>query len=220
MHYNFATAQAGADIEKGQLVIFNEAGQLVPSSMQDSCCLEFGPMREGVPAGSMVDLRYFIRVPSNIERPRPPRHYTFMEMARAVAKRSPCWRAQHGAVAVRDNHVLATGYNGPPSGTPHCTIDSCTRWGKPTRELYAGCPAVHAEQNVIIQASLNRVSLAGATVYCTAMPCEWCARMLVNSGIAEFVAHETFVDLVQEELILGIMHPGIRVIYLPHELEA
>lgn len=116
----------------------------------------------------------------------------FLKIASVIAERSTCRRHNIGAVAVRDRHVLATGYNGAPAGLKDCLELGCLR---DELRIASGtqnelCRAIHAEQNVIIQAALHGVSLEGATIYCTHSPCVLCSKMLVNAKINRFV---TFV---------------------------
>ena len=112
----------------------------------------------------------------------------FLKIALVVAERSTCVRHHVGAVAVRDKHILATGYNGAASGLKDCLELGCLRDqnGIASGTHHEICRAIHAEQNVIIQSSLHGVSLSGATVYCTHTPCIICAKMLVNSKIKRF----------------------------------
>jgi len=119
-----------------------------------------------------------------------------MEVARVVAKRSTCLRRQVGAVLVRDNHILATGYNGAPAGLEHCLDTGCLReqMGIPSGERHELCRAIHAEQNVIIQAALHGVTTAGSTVYVTCQPCFICAKMLINAGIVRVVCEGPYTD--------------------------
>jgi len=120
----------------------------------------------------------------------------FLKIAAVVAERSTCRRHQVGAVAVVDKHILATGYNGAPSGLPDCLELGCQRdllkIASGTRQEV--CRAIHAEQNVIIQASLHGVSLEGSTIYCTHTPCVLCAKMLVNAKIKRFVSSGEYKD--------------------------
>jgi dCMP deaminase len=146
--------------------------------------------------------------------PRPPWPVYFMDIADLVARRSTCRRRQVGAVAVKDKRILATGYNGAPSGISHCLEVGCLREqeGIPSGERHELCRGIHAEQNVIIQASLHGVSIQGATIYCTHTPCVLCAKMLVNSRIARFVsfgkyADETFIELFKDAGIKFEMKP-------------
>jgi dCMP deaminase len=120
----------------------------------------------------------------------------FLKVASVVAERSTCCRHHVGAVAVRDKHILATGYNGAPAGLKDCLELGCLRdeLNIPSGTRHEICRGIHAEQNVIIQASLHGVSLEGATVYCTHSPCVLCAKMLVNAKIRRFVTFGTYAD--------------------------
>ena len=129
----------------------------------------------------------------------------FLKIASVVAERSTCRRHHMGAVAVRDKHILATGYNGAPAGAKDCLELGCLRdeLGIASGTRQEICRAIHAEQNVIVQAGLHGVSIGGSTVYCTHTPCVLCAKMLVNSRIARFVSFgkyndDTFVELFKE----------------------
>ena len=138
---------------------------------------------------------------------RLPYYRYFMNMAFLVAQRSTCRRRKVGAVAVKDNHILATGYNGAPAGAPHCLDIGCLReeLGIPSGQRHELCRAVHAEQNVIIQAALHGVSLQGATIYCTTQPCFICAKMLVNAGVAEVRAAEVYDDPMAREVLFDLL---------------
>ena len=104
----------------------------------------------------------------------------FMRIAFLVAERCTCLRRKVGAVAVKDNRILATGYNGAPSNTPHCLDIGCLReqLGIPSGQRHEICRGLHAEQNVIIQAATHGVSVEGSVIYCTTQPCLICAKML------------------------------------------
>jgi dCMP deaminase len=126
----------------------------------------------------------------------------FLKIASVVAERATCRRHHMGAVAVRDKHILATGYNGAPAGAKDCLELGCLRdeLGIPSGTRQEICRAIHAEQNVIIQAGLHGVSMEGATVYCTHTPCVLCAKMLVNARIARFVSFGKYNDDTFKEL--------------------
>lgn len=127
---------------------------------------------------------------------RPSIDSYFISIARVVATRTTCLRNKVGAVIVRDKQILATGYNGAPSGTEHCLDIGCIRIKEniPSGKNHEKCRAVHAEQNAIIQAALHGVSVAGATLYCTHQPCILCAKILINSGIKRVVFGQTYPD--------------------------
>ena len=136
---------------------------------------------------------------------RPDIDEYFLKIASVVAERSTCRRHHVGAVAVRNKHILATGYNGAAAGLSDCLELGCLRdeMNIPSGTRQEVCRGIHAEQNVIIQASLHGVSLEGATVYATHTPCILCAKMLVNARIKRFVtfgkyADDSFVELFKE----------------------
>ena len=139
---------------------------------------------------------------------RPDTDEYFLKIASVVAERSTCRRHHIGAIAVRDKHILATGYNGAPSGARDCLELGCLRdeLGIPSGERHEICRGIHAEQNVIIQASLHGVSLEGSTIYATHAPCRQCAKMLVNAKIKRLVTFgsyndSSFADLFREASI-------------------
>ena len=144
---------------------------------------------------------------------RPPWPIYFMDIADLVARRSTCLRRQVGAVAVKDKRILATGYNGAPSGIPHCLEVGCLREqeGIPSGERHELCRGIHAEQNVIIQAAYHGVPIQGGTLYCTNLPCAICSKMLINAGIKEIYYREGYADFLSEELLKAAGVPVIRL---------
>jgi dCMP deaminase len=154
---------------------------------------------------------------------RPDVDEYFLKIASVVAERSTCRRHHVGAVAVRNKHILATGYNGAPSGSKDCLELGCLRdeLNIPSGERQEICRGIHAEQNVIIQATLHGVSLEGSTIYATHTPCVLCAKMLVNAGIKRYISFgkyndSTFVDLFKEAGIEVNLkkRPPSRISYL------
>ena len=127
-----------------------------------------------------------------------------------VAERSTCRRHHVGAVAVRDKHILSTGYNGAAAGLADCLKLGCLRdeLNIESGTRHEICRGIHAEQNVIIQASLHGVSLGGSIIYCTHTPCILCAKMLVNAGITRFVSFGKYND---DEFIRLFREAGIMV---------
>lgn len=122
----------------------------------------------------------------------------YLGIALAVAKKSTCLKKQYGAVLVKNDQVLATGYNGPVRGEPHCT--KCTKVSCDKDMLeYSSCPACHAEMNCII--SVSRDEMLGATLYLAGYitstgeenlnvePCEICLRLIKNAGIDRVVTN-------------------------------
>lgn len=127
---------------------------------------------------------------------RPSWDDYFMEITRVVASRSTCLRRQVGAIIVKDKRILSSGYNGAPSGLPHCSEVGCLRekLSVPSGERHELCRGLHAEQNAIIQGAVHGVSLAGGTVYSTTQPCVLCSKMLINAQIRKIVFQGSYPD--------------------------
>ncbi len=134
---------------------------------------------------------------------RPTWQDYFLQITYTVAQRSTCLRRKVGAIAVLDNRILATGYNGTPQGITHCAATGCLRIKEnvPSGERHDICRGLHAEQNVIIQAAQTGVSLRGATLYCTTQPCLICTKMLINSGIKEIYYTNPYHDALALEML-------------------
>ncbi len=134
---------------------------------------------------------------------RPSWSEYFMDIARLVARRSTCLRRQVGAVLVKEKHILATGYNGTPSGITHCAEVGCLRQqlGVPSGERHELCRGLHAEQNAIIQAAKHGVNIAGSTLYCTNSPCVICSKMIINAGVRKIVYLEGYPDNLSLEML-------------------
>lgn len=126
-----------------------------------------------------------------------------MEIACLVARRSTCLRRQVGAVMVKGKNILATGYNGTPSGITHCEQAGCLRQqlNVPSGERHELCRGLHAEQNAIIQAAKHGINIADATLYCTNSPCIICSKMLINAGIQRIIYREGYPDLLSMEML-------------------
>ena len=117
----------------------------------------------------------------------------YLGIAAAVAKRSTCIRRQYGAVIVKDDRIISTGYNGSARGEVNC-CDKGECWreanGVPHGEQYEKCLAVHAEDNAISQAGRDAIGgylyLAGFEngKLIDAEPCMMCARKIKNAGIS------------------------------------
>jgi dCMP deaminase len=125
----------------------------------------------------------------------------FMQIARIVSQRSTCLRRNVGAVIVKDKRLLATGYNGAPSGLQHCLDIGCLRdkLKIPSGQRHELCRGLHAEQNAIIQASLYGIRLKGSSFYVTNQPCIICAKMLINAGINEIIISAGYPDKMAME---------------------
>ena len=125
--------------------------------------------------------------------------YRFMDIAKQVATWSSCVRAgrQVGAVIVKNKRIIATGYNGAPSGIANCKERGfCMRdkLGIASGTRAEMCYAIHAEQNAVVQAARMGISVEGATIYVTHQPCSVCTRILINSGIKKIIYHAPYPD--------------------------
>jgi dCMP deaminase len=112
----------------------------------------------------------------------------FLDLARAASTRATCSRRKHGAVIVKGRRIVSTGYNGGPSGYPHCVDGACPRAASPAPQGhdYDTCIAIHAEANALLFCGPDERD--HATLYCTGAPCFGCAKLIANSGVAEVVA--------------------------------
>ena len=135
-----------------------------------------------------------------MEKRRSKENY-YLDIADAALQRSTCLRRKYGAIVVRDDEILSTGYNGAPRGRVNCSdLGRCTREELhiPSGERYELCRSVHAEANAIISAA--RRDMLGGTLYLVgrtasdnelvkdATPCSMCRRMIMNAGIRRVVA--------------------------------
>lgn len=134
-----------------------------------------------------------------MERPSKVKYY--LDIAAAVAARSTCIRRQYGAVIVKNDTIVSTGYNGTARGLVNCCdLNECYREAHniPHGQQYEKCKAVHAETNAIINAS--REEMCGAILFLAGFengermknptPCEMCSRMITNSGIRRVISCE------------------------------
>ena len=124
----------------------------------------------------------------------------YLQIADAVSLKSKCLKKHYGAIIVKNNEIISTGFNGPARGEDHCT--KCTKVGSDKDMIeYSSCPAIHAEMNCIISAS--RQEMLGSTLYLSgrdvsgsideiglpiaARPCEICLRLIKNAGIEKVI---------------------------------
>jgi dCMP deaminase len=143
-----------------------------------------------------------------------------MLLAKLVSVRSTCNSRKIGAVIVRGNRILSTGYNGAVHGAPHCIDrgpDFCLRRsiGAHDADKYNYCLSSHAEVNAIDQAARFGIPLEGAVVYCTLEPCNWCFKQLIQAGIREIYYERAYdsqnKDFDQYWRKIMESHDGIRV---------
>jgi dCMP deaminase len=117
---------------------------------------------------------------------RPSWDQYFMMIAKVVSFRATCDRLHVGAVLVKDNHILSTGYNGAPRGLPHCD--------EVGHEMVAGhcIRTLHAEENAVALAAYHGTATEGATLYTQWLPCVRCAKAIINSGVTRVVFEKTY----------------------------
>lgn len=134
---------------------------------------------------------------------RPSWDNYFMDMAEVVKNRSTCLRRHVGAVIVKDKRILATGYNGAPSNTPHCDKTGCYRQENniPSGERAELCRGTHAEQNAMLQAAYHGVSIKDSTMYVTLQPCILCAKMAINAGVNRIVFKGIYPDKLSLDML-------------------
>lgn len=128
----------------------------------------------------------------------------YLDLAEMVSQRCTCLRRHYGAVIVKDDEVISTGYVGAPRGRENCSdLGYCLRqkMGVPRGERYELCRSVHAEANAIISAS--RRDMLGSTLYLVgkevdsgeyiknAVCCSMCKRMVINAGIERVIVRDT-----------------------------
>ena len=142
----------------------------------------------------------------------------YLDIAETVAKRSTCLRRCYGAIIVKNDEIISTGYNGAPRGRKNCVdLGGCTREAMkiPSGQRYELCRSVHAEANCIISAA--RRDTLGATLYMACIDpasgeliaestsCSMCRRLIINAGIARIVIRDTVEDFrvvdVQKEWV-------------------
>lgn len=139
----------------------------------------------------------------------------YMELAEKLALRSHCVKAQVGAVLTKDTRIVSLGYNGPPAGTHNCDLEwpetGCPRDSKGSCSL-----ALHAEQNAILYATKNNVSMQDATLYVTLSPCISCARVIFTTGIKKVYyknSYASFKGLQNDEGVDFLRRFGVEVIH-------
>lgn len=144
---------------------------------------------------------------------RPPWPDYFMAITKMVSTRSTCIRRKVGAILVKGKRILATGYNGAPSGLKHCEELGCLRESSSVAsgERHELCRGLHAEQNVIVQAAYYGIPIANSDLFCTNKPCAICAKLIINAGIKRVYFEEDYNDALSEMLL---KEAGIELIQL------
>lgn len=134
----------------------------------------------------------------------------WLKIVNDVATRSTCLRRQIGALVVKNNVIVSTGYNGASRGFPHCLDVGCRRdkLNIASGERHEECVGVHAEQNALLQAGRDA---EGATLYVNAYPCKICAKLIINAGIIKVVITGDYSD---KEGLKYLKIAGIEIAFL------
>lgn len=116
----------------------------------------------------------------------------YMNIAFAVRKKANCHGRKVGAVLVKNNRIVSTGYNGTPEGMVNCLDGGCLRCANRDREFKSGqaydaCICVHAEQNAVLSAARFGISTEGGTMYTTMQPCFNCSKAMLQAKVARIV---------------------------------
>lgn len=145
---------------------------------------------------------------------KPSFDVIYMELAQKLAQRSHCVKMHVGAVLTKDTRIVSLGYNGPPAGTHNCDVewpvDGCPRDSKGSCSL-----ALHAEQNAILYASKNNVSVEGSTLYITLSPCIACARIIFTTGIRKVIYLNSYAEykkIASDEGVDFLKKFGVEVV--------
>jgi dCMP deaminase len=138
-----------------------------------------------------------------MEKIRPSWDEYFLKITSLVAERSTCLKRKVGAIIVKENRILSTGYNGSPKSIKHCNEVGCIRkeMNVPSGQRHELCRGLHAEQNAIIQAAWHGVKIEGATMYCTYQPCIICVKMMLNAGIVKLVFSGNYPDELASKML-------------------
>jgi dCMP deaminase len=142
---------------------------------------------------------------------RPSKWDYYINIALEVAKRGTCTRRNYGAVIVKHDEIISTGYTGAPRGKPHCSEATCKRtlMGIKAGERYELCRSVHAEQNAIISAA--RRDMQDADIYVAGIdratgmqlchwPCLICKKLIINAGIKQVFIRDSCISPLDWEV--------------------
>lgn len=143
---------------------------------------------------------------SDFNERRISEHINYLEMATIKSKRSYCTRRKVGALLVKNNNIIAEGYNGTPPGFEN-NCENCkgeTHWY-----------VQHAEANAILKMAKSNQSSVGSTLYNTLCPCNDCSKMLLGAEVSHVFFNQTYKSFDGLELLLSA---GVKVYYIPKKL--
>ncbi len=143
--------------------------------------------------------------------PRPKKDEYYLEIAKAVGKRSTCTRRKFGSIIVKNDTIVSTGYNGGARGSVNCNKEGCLKdeADAPSYGRYDLCPAVHSEENAVVNAARHGTQIKGGKLYILAVdpetgeetaskPCDRCSRILINAGIEEMITRNKEGDIIKQ----------------------
>lgn len=142
---------------------------------------------------------------------RPTWDGYFLRITGEVARRSTCLRRSVGAIVVLDKRILSTGYNGAPTGLPHCAEVGCLReqLDVPSGQRHELCRGLHAEMNALLQGARHGIRLEGGTLYSTHEPCSLCCKMIINTGIVRVVCGADYPDPLGRQML---QEAGVEIV--------
>lgn len=169
----------------------------------------------------MIVLAFLIFALLNIKMVKISFDDIYMELAYNLAHKSHCVKIKVGAVLTQDTRIISLGYNGPPAGTHNCD----EQWPENgcERDRKGGCSlAIHAEENAILYAAKNKVTIEGATLYVTLSPCLACARIIYTTGIKKVLylkSYAAYKGIDNDEGVIFLEKFGVTVEqFIPQKL--
>jgi dCMP deaminase len=151
--------------------------------------------------------------PSQSKVIKPSFDDIYMDLALNLAQKSHCVKIKVGAVLAKDTRIISLGYNGPPAGTHNCDeewpVEGCARDRKGSCSL-----ALHAEENAILYAAKNKVTIEGTTLYVTLSPCLPCARIIFTAGVKKVFYLSSYAEykgLPEDEGLEFLKKFGVEV---------
>ena len=141
----------------------------------------------------------------------------YLDIAQTVSERATCLRKKYGAIIVKNDSIISTGYNGAPRGRQNCSdLGHCTRnkLGIPRGERYELCRSVHAEANAITKVAKSANNCDGGTLYVTTSPCMECSKLIIQAGIKRVVFSEKYHNTEGLDILAKV---GVELVHLPIE---
>lgn len=140
----------------------------------------------------------------------------YLRIAREISTWTSCLRRGVGCVITKDHRIVATGYNGAPSGMVNCReLGYCLRQSAKSGDSLDQCLAIHAEQNALIQASKLGASVKGGEVFVTTKPCTTCMKLIAQAGIRRVYCFEDYPNKLSQRIADEV---GVEVIFIDPNL--